>query len=134
MTTCSILLIPAALLALVTTRSAEGQGNAPAPTGVVMGTVLDSLTGAPIADAAVQLVPADTEEFSRAYAAFSDTSGRYRLEGVRNGRYVIGCGAPARGDDRGDGGEGRPGLFERELGVRAAPPGAGGGRIFHHPR
>jgi hypothetical protein len=65
----------------------------PAPQGavpsVVTGTVRDSLRGGPLAGATVQLVPVGTPAAPGRVAA-TDTAGRFRLDSVLPGRYLVG--------------------------------------------
>lgn len=71
------LLVVAALLA----ERALAQGVA------VSGTVRDSIGGGPLAGALVQLVADSANAMPRTVVA--DSSGRYRIDGVSRGRYVI---------------------------------------------
>ncbi len=57
------------------------------------GTVRDSLAGRPLAGARIELVPAAARE-SAGYSAEADADGRFRLDSVSPGRYVIGFAHP----------------------------------------
>lgn len=61
--------------------------------GAVAGVVFDSIAGAPLAGAQVQLV--DTAERRRSYTAASDSAGRFRIGGVLPGGYLAGFFHPA---------------------------------------
>src|SRR5215218_3911081 len=66
-------------------------GSAQTPTRVLTGTVLDSAAGIPLVGAVVQLVRLDQGDARTwATATLTNESGRYRLEGVTAGRYLIG--------------------------------------------
>ena len=60
---------------------------------LVGGQVRDSITGRPLAGARVELVPAAARE-SAGYIAEADGDGRFRLDAVPPGRYVIGFAHP----------------------------------------
>jgi hypothetical protein len=77
-----VLLAPAALAQVADpARSATG--------AVVSGVVYDSIARKPLADAVVQLVVADS--LARpGYTAISDSSGRFTLRDVSDGRYTLG--------------------------------------------
>ena len=60
-----------------------------APPPAVAGTVRDSLAGGVLADATVQLVPADTPS-APGFVARTDSAGRYTLPAVPPGRYLLG--------------------------------------------
>ena len=64
------------------------QGNS-----LIGGLVLDSLTGRPLAGARVELVPAAARE-SAGYVTKADSNGRFRINAVTPGRYVIGFAHP----------------------------------------
>jgi hypothetical protein len=68
-------------LALVT-GSARGQG------AVVSGTVIDSLVGKSLGGAVVQIVADSIGAIPRMVVA--DSSGRYRMDGIPRGRYLVG--------------------------------------------
>ena len=79
------------LLALCARHSA-GQlvaGAKPTHPPLVTGVVIDSLAGRPLADAWVQLVPADSLG-DAAQTVSSDSLGRFAFGDVRDGRYRIG--------------------------------------------
>ncbi len=59
----------------------------------VDGTVRDSLAGRPLAGARVELVPAAARE-SAGYSVDADADGKFRLDSVAPGRYVIGFAHP----------------------------------------
>lgn len=81
-----LLLLFVALATGVVARPLPAQGR---PGAVVRGIVHDSLAGAPLRDATVQLVdPADPVSFSR--TAQTDGEGRFELTGIPDGRYVAG--------------------------------------------
>ena len=73
--------IAVALAALIGAPAARGQT-------VVTGTVYDSVTTTPLAGAIVQLAAQDDPK--RVLTASADSLGRYRIEGVRPGRYLAG--------------------------------------------
>jgi len=81
-------LAAAALLTAAGALDAAAQSTPPAAAGSVTGRVLDSLTAAPLAGAAVQLVSRARQ--SLAYAAATDSAGRFHLDGVAPGEYVAG--------------------------------------------
>lgn len=56
--------------------------------GSVSGTVVDSVAGAPLAGAVVQLVP--NENATRPRTVMSDALGRYAIHGLADGHYLIG--------------------------------------------
>jgi hypothetical protein len=71
---------------LLKAQVAEGQGSP--RVHAVVGTVFDSVAGAVLAGATVQLaVPGDA---TPPRTAMTDAAGRYRFEGVPAGRYVLG--------------------------------------------
>lgn len=71
----------------------RAQATTPVGTNAVHGVVHDSLTGRPLGNAMVQLVaPDDPAGFSR--TAFSDSLGRYALDSVPAGRWVLGFAHP----------------------------------------
>jgi len=72
-----LLVVAAALLS----RVAQGQGVS------VSGTVRDSIGGAPLGGAIVQLVADSAGAIPR--MAVTDSIGRYRIDGVTRGRYII---------------------------------------------
>ena len=55
----------------------------------VSGVVFDSIAGAPLAAATVQLVPADERTEPR-FSTLSDDEGRFAFADVAQGRYIIG--------------------------------------------
>ncbi len=57
------------------------------------GTVRDSLAGRPLAGARIELVPAAARE-SAGYTVDADAAGRFRLDSIAPGRYVIGFAHP----------------------------------------
>ena len=61
-----------------------------ADTTTVRGVVFDSLAMSPLAEALIQMVPADPSAAPGHYAARSDSAGRFAIPGVPAGRYVIG--------------------------------------------
>ena len=61
-----------------------------ADTTVVRGTVFDSIAARPLVGAAVQLVRADPGSTGGAFAATTDSAGRFIVRGVPPGRYVAG--------------------------------------------
>lgn len=66
-------------------------GRAQTPTRVLTGAVFDSAAGIPLARAVVQLVRLDQGDAPTwATATLTNERGRYRLEGVTPGRYLIG--------------------------------------------
>lgn len=88
----------ATLVAIVATPSAGAQTTASAPVGAasadstrpmtLSGTVYDSVARAPLADAYVQLVDQARPDRSRTVA--TDSLGRYRIERVLPGHYLLG--------------------------------------------
>lgn len=90
------------LLALaVLTRAAAAQSTpstTPAPAdaqrAVVSGVVFDSLSRHPLADAVVQLAPYPMSAGNVAYAATTDTAGRFQIANVPAGRYMAGFFSP----------------------------------------
>jgi hypothetical protein len=81
----------ARLLFLITlfSRLADAQAvSDSAGRGSISGIVVDSVVGIPLARAAVQLVAEDTS--IRARTVLSDSLGRYTIDGLVDGRYVIG--------------------------------------------
>ncbi|HEY8311452.1 MAG TPA: carboxypeptidase regulatory-like domain-containing protein [Gemmatimonadaceae bacterium] len=71
--------------------SSQTRQSAPADTGAtatVRGTVFDSVTNTPLADAQVQLV--DAIDRNRAYTVRADSLGHFRIDSVRPGRYAAG--------------------------------------------
>ena len=76
----------AALLSLAVTSP---QATA-AETTVVRGTVFDSIAAHPLVGAAVQLVRADPGPTVGAFAATTDSTGRFIVRGVPPGRYLAG--------------------------------------------
>ena len=75
-------LAAAAVVAIATTAGAQ-RGT------TLTGTVYDSLAGAPLAGAVVQVVQVDSGA-SRNFTATADALGRYRLESLPRGRFGIG--------------------------------------------
>ncbi|HEU4642271.1 MAG TPA: carboxypeptidase regulatory-like domain-containing protein [Gemmatimonadaceae bacterium] len=59
----------------------------------MLGTVLDSIGGGPLAGAVVQLV--STDSAPRSFGTLSDSAGRFRIAGVPPGSYRIGFFSPA---------------------------------------
>jgi protocatechuate 3,4-dioxygenase beta subunit len=57
-------------------------------TATVNGTVFDSVTNAPLADAQVQFV--DAADRTRAYSVRADSQGRFHIDSVQPGRYAAG--------------------------------------------
>ncbi len=53
------------------------------------GTVRDSLSGLPLTQARVELVRAGARE-SAGYVATADAAGRYRIDSIAPGRYMLG--------------------------------------------
>lgn len=91
----------AALLALSAAQTLNGQSAPPrAPASaeslrararaIVSGVVYDSLAGAPMAGATVQLVAADSSAGDFAESTRSDSLGRFAFASVPAGRYVLG--------------------------------------------
>lgn len=70
---------------LVAALEARGQS---APHHVVTGVVFDSVAGATLAGAVVQIVLPDSTH--RSYSAVTDLSGHYRITGLPSGRFAIG--------------------------------------------
>lgn len=85
-------IVSALLLLIGFARQAQSQApdSTPSPAGTsVSGIVHDSIAGAPLSDAMVQLVAADgAGSFVR--ATQSDSLGRYLLRGIPDGRYTLG--------------------------------------------
>ncbi len=79
----------AAIVSLSVPRDVGAQQG----TSLIGGQVLDSITGRPLAGARVELVLAAARE-SAGYVAEADLDGRFRLDGVVPGRYVIGFSHP----------------------------------------
>lgn len=66
-------------------------GRAQTPTRILTGAVFDSAAGIALAGAVVQLVRLDQGDVPAwATASLTDESGRYRIQGVTPGRYLIG--------------------------------------------
>lgn len=75
---------------LLAAVSAGAQGSA---SSAVRGVVFDSVAGTPLAGAVVQVALSDSGPSapgSRVYSATSDSIGRYHIQGLALGRYVIG--------------------------------------------
>lgn len=75
------------------TRGAPAPGAPGTPfdtsrTLAVFGVVYDSLAQAPLADATVQMV--NEADRAQSFTAVTDSTGRYRIPGVRPGRYLAG--------------------------------------------
>ncbi|MFL5577083.1 MAG: TonB-dependent receptor [Gemmatimonadaceae bacterium] len=73
-------------------KPAPRDSSAPAPSAAaptVTGVVYDSLAGAPLAGAAVQLVRDDSSR-AGGYSAITDSAGHYAITGMRPGRYLAG--------------------------------------------
>jgi hypothetical protein len=84
----SVLILVIALRTIPAT--AQASGVAPRTSGTsISGVVRDSISGAPLTGAIVQLVSADSlPDFVR--SSFSDSLGRYTLTDVPDGRFTIG--------------------------------------------
>jgi hypothetical protein len=80
-------LSPLALLALVCLCALPAAAQQPAAT--VRGVVIDSLAGAPLAEATVQLIDSGTRT-AVARTTTSDAAGRFSFADVADGQYVIG--------------------------------------------
>lgn len=68
--------------------AAQGAAPSDSVAALVTGTVYDSSSNAPLAGALVQIIPRAAT--ASAYSGFTDSSGTYRIPGVRSGRYLIG--------------------------------------------
>ena len=73
---------------LVVATAGSAQGGPPQQD--VTGTVFDSVAARPLADAIIQLRPADTTASRNVYSARSDARGRFRIDSVTPGVYVAG--------------------------------------------
>lgn len=76
------------ILALVCPGVTLAQGDS-SGTGTISGVVYDSIAHAPIAGAHVQAVPASSPA-QRVHAATTDAKGRYAIESLPPGRYLVG--------------------------------------------
>jgi hypothetical protein len=73
---------------LAPVSGAQQPGAPPAGRGSVSGIVFDSVAGAPLAHATVQLVP--NENATRPRTVTSDSSGRYAIDVLADGHYLVG--------------------------------------------
>lgn len=83
-----VLLTISAALASAQSPAQSRAGSAPTATGTVSGVVYDSLSQQPLIGAVVQLVDERADNFIR--TGTTDSLGRYRLNDVPNGRYMLG--------------------------------------------
>jgi hypothetical protein len=79
--------LPFLVILLARVATAQQPDSAPGR-GSVSGVVVDSLTGAPLALATVQLVP--NENATRPRTVTSDERGRYRIDALADGQYLVG--------------------------------------------
>ncbi|HYW49864.1 MAG TPA: carboxypeptidase-like regulatory domain-containing protein [Gemmatimonadaceae bacterium] len=84
--TCAV---SAATLPAQLTVPARGSVPAPATSTIITGLVRDSLSGKPLAGASIQLFPAATPTATGRMVS-SDSIGRYRIDSVAPGQYVVG--------------------------------------------
>ena len=82
--------LPAILLLLLcATRVLGAQDAASTRLGLLEGTIIDSVRAAPLAGASVSITRVDPRP-SLSYSARSDSAGRYRVDGLPPGRYLVG--------------------------------------------
>jgi hypothetical protein len=124
MAATSLLLLMLARLLLATSPATAPASRAPAAGSVLRGIVFDSLAGAPLRAAVVQLVAEDTSNHF-GQSVQTDSLGRYEFVDVPSGRYALGF-FHERIDALGLELPLRPVLVPRETEVRAnlAVPGA----------
>jgi 5-hydroxyisourate hydrolase-like protein (transthyretin family) len=79
-----------ALLLSISAIALTASAQAQTPARVLTGTVFDSAAGVPLAGAVVQLVRLNEGDAAKATAAITNDRGRYRIDGVAPGRYLIG--------------------------------------------
>jgi hypothetical protein len=84
-----VVIAGAAIATLGAPRGVQAQQGS----SLIGGLVRDSLTGRPLAGARVELVLAAARE-SAGYVAEADSNGRFRIDAVTPGRYVIGFAHP----------------------------------------
>lgn len=83
-----VLALLARAAAAQSTPAAPSSAPADSQRATVSGVVLDSLAQRPLAGAVVQLAPYPTTAGEAAYAATTDSAGRFRIANVRPRRYV----------------------------------------------
>ncbi len=81
-------ILPLIAVGLLCAAPLAAQQSAPSTSATIRGVVTDSLAGAPLAEATVQLVQAGGT--SNARTAVTDSAGRFAFEGVPAGRYAVG--------------------------------------------
>jgi len=74
--------------AMLATQPVAAQGRVPALLHTIRGAVFDSVAGAPLTGAVVQVAPRDST--GRSFTATTDSAGRYRIADVPSGRYLVG--------------------------------------------